>query len=139
MIGHPTETYDDIMMTWEFLDSIGKMAQHYGQGWNFDVTVLTPYPGSPIYDNMVQNNGRFRDEFPRVLGHEELFMRRLDFSKELGAYKTAPGEEQVHIRTLMLSSQDLFRMRSEMDMDLRSRYGLQTYERKEIEHSMGQS
>ncbi|MEK6826317.1 MAG: radical SAM protein, partial [Nanoarchaeota archaeon] len=139
MIGHPTDTYDDVMATWNFLDNIGAMAEATNQRWNFDVTILTPYPGSPIYDEMVWNNGRFKEEFPRVLRNGELYMRNVDFSKDSAPYKTAPGEEQVNIRTETLSSQDLLNLRQEIDNDLRRRYRLQTYEREDIEHSMGQS
>lgn len=146
MTGHPTETYDDIMKTHEFLDGIGKMARKYGCDWNFDITVLTPYPGSPIYDSMVKNQWEHKEEYGKVLlskeGVPELYMKEIDFANEgVGAYKTAPGEEVVLIRTPTLSSKELFFLRGQIDHEIRSEYHIQTYARDktDIEHSMGQS
>jgi len=146
MMGHPTETYDDVMKTHDFIDDIGRLAIKYGQKWNFDLTILTPYPGSPHYDRMVRNHGQHAREYPRVLldnsGTPELFMKEVDFAQEgVGAYKTAPGEEVVLIRTPSLSSDSLYNLRNKIDSELREKYQLRTYERSrtDIEHAMGQS
>ncbi len=146
MLGHPTETYEDIMMTHDFIDNVGRLAKQYGQGWNFDLTILTPYPGSPIYDSMVRNKGPFAEEYQRVLlnktGTPELFMKEVNFADEgVGAYKTASGEEVVLIRTPTLTSGKLYELRNGIDKELRQKYGLKSYERAktDIEHAMGQS
>ncbi len=143
MVGQPTETLDDIMMTQEHLESIGKLSQEYGVPWQFDVTVLTPLPGSPIYDWSIPNGGRFREEFSRVLGDGELYSRRVDFAVTHAPYKTAPGENEVHIRTKTLSAKDLLELRDQVDATVRRKFNVAGYERdapqKDIEHSMGQS
>jgi len=143
MIGHPTETLEDVLMTEKFIESIGELAQNHGGGWQFDITVLTPLPGSLVYDNSVRNHGRFKEEFGRVLGEGELYSREVDFAKVHAPYKTAPGENEVHIRTETLSSRDLLELRNEVDERLRKKFYLRGYERDDpangIMHTMGQS
>lgn len=141
MVGHPTETFEDAEQTKSFLLEIGKMAQDRGVGWNFDVTVLCPYPGSPIYDSLVPNTGRFKEEFGKVLGRGELYVKPIDFGQDPAAYKTATGENPVYIRTEELSNFDLLRIRNEIDKEVRDKYKLKDFSRseKDITHSMGQS
>lgn len=138
MVGHPTETYEDVRMTEEFLDKIGAMARHYGQEWDFDVTVLMPFPGSPIYDGAVPNTGRFAGEYPRVYGDGALYMKQIDFSKVPAPYKTNPGDEVVNTRTAELSGPRLLELRTEMDGNLRQKYSVERARRAHEEHSMGQ-
>lgn len=143
LIGNPTETLDDVRMTESFLGKIGTLAQQYGLPWDFDITILTPYPGAKVYDDAVKNNGKFKDEFQRALNVDELYQREVDFSLETAPYKTAPGETQVHVRTELLSGKDLLELREEIDNGIRTKYNLLKHSRsdprKDIEHSMGQS
>ncbi len=143
MMGQPTETVDDIRMTEKFLERLGKLAQQYNMKWDFDLTILTPYPGSRVYDGLRPNRGKHSDEFQRVLGEGELYVRAIDFARETAPYKTAPGENVVYVRTEKVSAQDFLELRQEIDDKIRTRYGLQRHDRtdpkKSIEHSMGQS
>ncbi|MEK6839709.1 MAG: hypothetical protein AABX72_02105, partial [Nanoarchaeota archaeon] len=136
-------TVDDIRMTEKFLERLGKLAQQYNIKWDFDFTILTPYPGSRVYDGLRQNRGKHSDEFQRVLGEGELYVRAIDFARETAPYKTAPGENVVYVRTEKVSAQDFLELRQEIDDKIRTRYGLQRHDRtdpkKSIEHSMGQS
>ncbi len=143
MVGQPTETIEDIRMTEGFLTRFIKLAQGYQVEPEFDLTILTPYPGSQVYDDAKKNTGRHSDEFQRVLGDGELYLREIDFAKESAPYKTAPGESEVHIRTETLSSGDLLALRQEIDDNLRAGHNLGRNDRrdptKSIEHSMGQT
>ncbi len=143
MVGQPTETLEDIRMTESFLNDLGELALKYRMPWDFDLTILTPYPGSRVYDDLMPNKGRHREEFQRVLGDGELYVRSVDFSRESAPYKTAPGENVVLVRTGSLSSNDLLELRQEIDDKIRAKYGLHRYDRDDprrgIEHEMGQS
>jgi radical SAM superfamily enzyme YgiQ (UPF0313 family) len=143
MVGQPTETLEDIRMTERFLERFIELAQRYQVEPEFDLTILTPYPGSQVYDSAKKNTGKHRSEFQRVLGEGELYLREIDFAKESAPYKTAPGESEVHIRTETLSSGDLLALRQEIDDNLRAKYHLGRNDRKDpaksIEHSMGQT
>src|SRR3989344_3123576 len=138
MVGHPTEKREDLEHTMSFLDSVGKMAKEKEMPWNFDLTVLCPYPGSPIYDNLIPNTGKFSESYGRVLGDGELYVRDIDFGADQSAYKTATGENQVYIRTNELSSEELLEFRNKIDSNLREKYGLKGFARaeKDIMHSM---
>ena len=54
-------------MTEGFLTRFIKLAQGYQVEPEFDLTILTPYPGSQVYDDAKKNTGRHSDEFQRVL------------------------------------------------------------------------
>lgn len=143
MVGHPTETLEDVRMTESFLNALGELAQRHRIPWEFDMTILTPYPGSRVYDDLTTNQGDHREEFQRVLGDGELYVRAVDFSRESTPYKTAPGENVVLVRTESLSSNDFLDLRQEIDDKIRTRYDLHRYDRddprRDIEHDMGQS
>lgn len=143
MAGQPTETLEDVRMTESFLNDLGELAHRHRMPWDFDLTILTPYPGSKVYDDLRPNEGRHKEEFQRVLGGGELYVRAVDFSRESAPYKTAPGENVVLVRTETLGSNDLLELRQEIDDRVRARYGLHRHDRDDpkryIEHDMGQS
>ncbi len=143
MMGHPTETIEDVKQTRDLIEKVGNLAQKHNMPWDFDLTILTPYPGSKVYDDLRKNTGIFSDQFQKVLGEGELYVKEVDFARETAPYKTAPGENVVHVRTATLSSEALLELRDEIDDKLRTTYGLRRYTRdnaiKSIEHSMGQT
>ena len=118
MVGLPTETREDALMTKEWLIA--------NKPDDFDVTVFQPMLGSPIADRP-EKEGKglyFTDE--REKGH----------SSEL-PYKTIPGQYQTRTYTDGLSSEEILELRNEIDRDVRQALGL-TSTFKQNESSMGQ-
>ena len=115
MVGHPGETLEDVMKTKEWLLTF--------KPDEFDVCILTPLPGSPIYEHP-ENEGK------------GLFFDKGD--GEILPYKTVPGEYRSKTRTETLSNEDLIRLRDEIDRDVRQALGIKPVERVNLyDHSMG--
>ena len=116
MVGLPTETREDALKTKEWLLTF--------KPDDLDVTILTPLPGSPIYE------------------HPETEGKGLFFDKgdgEILPYKTVPGEYRAKTRTETLSNEDLVRLRDEIDRDVRQALGIKPVERVNLyDHSVGQ-
>lgn len=133
MVGNPSETREDIELTKKWLLE--------ARPDDFDLTILSPMPGSPIYDRAFPDEIR-RDfeitSFPRF----QLDFKPRDFAQEASYYKTVPGEYKSWTSTPTLSSEDLEQIRDQLDVEVRSELGLPAISRQDIspfEHSMGQS
>jgi len=107
MLGLPTETYEDIMMTKRWIEE--------SQPDGFDVTIITPYPGSKVYDLARPSDKRegFDFEYPG------LYFRKPDFAKEESFYKGRSGEPNCFVRTDELTSKDLLTLRESFEKELR--------------------
>jgi len=101
IIGHPSETYEDAMMTKKLLQEI--------KPDSFDSTVMTPYPGSRFYDNAVEST-----KYPNFgFEYKGLYFNRPDFSVDAVFYK-GKGEHPVYTRTDRLTSEDINSLRKEI-------------------------
>ncbi|HIG94554.1 MAG TPA: B12-binding domain-containing radical SAM protein [Nanoarchaeota archaeon] len=107
IIGHPSETYKDIEKTIDWLKE--------NKPNNFDVTIMTPYPGSTIY-NHSQPSTKY-DGYTREWNG--LYFNNINFSSQRSVAKGKPGEYSCEVRTDELTSNDLIRIREEMDKELR--------------------
>lgn len=107
VVGHPTETYQDIMLSKKWMKE--------AKPDSCDITILTPYPGSKVYDNAKPS-----DKFE---GYEweynGIYFKKIDYSKEQSFYKGKPGEYTCNIRTDELTSNDLIKIRDEMEKELK--------------------
>lgn len=101
IVGHPTETQEDTEMTKRWIQE--------AQPDSFDVTILTPYPGSRIYDN-AQPSRQFGEYGFEYKG---LYFNRPDFSRDMTFYK-GTGDHPCFTRTDSLTSKDLLRIRGEL-------------------------
>ncbi len=106
MIGHPSETRDDVEATCDFLRE--------AKPDHFDVAMLQPYPGSRIY-NEAQPSTEFEGYDWEYNG---LYFNKPRFSKEVSFHKGIPGTYKCHVRTDTLSSQDITNLRDEMQSKL---------------------
>ena len=117
MVGLPSETRADALKTKEWLLTF--------KPDEFDVTVFSPMPGSPIYD------------------HPEIHALGLQIQNGDGtfaAYKTFLGNYRAKVRTDELSSDEIVALRDEIDRDVRQALGVPMPQRPNLyEHSMGQS
>ena len=113
MVGLPSETYDDIMLTKQWLLEANPDS--------FDLANLQPYPGSIIYDDSTHST-RFEGYGAEYKG--QLFFDKIDFSKTPSFYKGIPGKYRCTVRTPELSAEDLIRIRDEVEIEVREKlYG----------------
>jgi hypothetical protein len=90
---------------------------------DFDATVITPYPGSPYFDES-------RETAPGVWTYahpksgDRLHMTELDYAETVDFYKGAPGEYRAYTWTDHLAAVDLVRMRDELEARVRADLGI---------------
>ena len=146
-IGHVGETHVDAMRTRDWLLE--------ARPDDFDVTVITVYPGTPIYANRESvsesSNGHricryvHRSQRPEEDG-ATLFFEEVDYAKEFCWYKGKPNEYVSHVWTPDLSREDLVRLRDAIEDEVRTTLGIPYPKRfsgdhlaeQGYEHSMGQ-
>ncbi len=105
-VGLPGETPESIQ---ELRDWLVRMA---GEGLtDADVSITTPYEGTPMYEN------------PEA--HDIIFDKEeLDFSKEVVLYKGIPGEYKAYVSHKGLSREDLVKARQWVEDEFRTAAGL---------------
>lgn len=100
---------------------------------DFDSTVITPYPGSPYYDESRQDGARVIDldagvtdvwTYTHPKSGDRLHMTDLDYTTTVDFYKGTPGEYRAYTWTDHLSSADLVRLRDELEADVRADLGI---------------
>lgn len=108
-IGHAGETEETIKETKEWL--IKNIPE------DFDCTIITPYPGSPYYDNAVEMSpGVFT--FTAKNG-DKLHCIDIDYTQTSDYYKGNPGEYKSFVFTDALSPEKLVKLRDELEFDVR--------------------
>ena len=128
-IGHPGESETSVTDTEEWL-----MEQRPD---DFDVTVITTYPGTPYYDQAVCEHDLWR----YTINGDALYSHEIDFHKSAGYYKGIPGEYQSFVFTDYLTANDIVRLRDDVERGVRAELGI-PYNHgqpgKRYEASMGQ-
>ena len=131
-IGHAGETRHTILDTRNWLLDV--------QPDDFDVTIITVYPGTPYYDDA-------RELTPGVWTYtdpkngDRLHALPVDHLKDVNFYKGIPGEYQSFVYTDTLSADDLVHWRDVVESDVRKRLGIPfptAPAERMYEHSMGQ-
>ncbi len=155
MLGHVSETEQDIMHTREWLLRVGTaFRDRLGPGYfTFDVTVFQPYPGSPIWDRAVRNTGEFSDQYAwkfetvhkgALLDPDQggLYFNKVNFKTEHGFYKGVPGEYRAFIRTRGVSAERFVELRDEVEYEVRENLGMSQLRKvtseSQLTHAMGQ-
>ena len=134
-MGHPGESEETVRQSHQWLVDVAPD--------DFDVTIITTYPGTPYYDEAVPD--------PSTPGHwtytfaktgDRLHMSELDYMKVADYYKGDPdGGYRAFVWTDALSSDDLVRLRDFVERDIRARLGIPfnpSAPALQFEHSMGQ-
>ena len=133
-IGHPGENIDTLLETKKWLLET--------QPEDFDVTIITCYPGTPYYDLAVPDKnftGVWKYTCPTG---DNLYQTEVDYTTTSDYYKGSPdGGYCAYIFTDALSSEDLVRERDKLERDIRSNLKI-PFNRAtpaiQYEHSMGQ-
>jgi len=105
MVGNPDETYDDVMMTRDWLLEV--------KPDSFDVAMLQPYPGSILYDQAMPDSTYPQYEWQ----HKGLFFTKPDYSKQVVFHKGTPGEYKCYSRTRHLTSDRLIELREQVERE----------------------
>lgn len=130
MVGNPSETREDVELTRRWLLE--------ARPDDFDLTILSPMPGSPIYDRRYPDQVR-RDFAVPSFPEFDLEFRERDWAQEASYYKTVPGEYKAWTATPSLSAAELEELRDRLDLEVRRELGLPVVQRPSpFEHSMGQ-
>jgi anaerobic magnesium-protoporphyrin IX monomethyl ester cyclase len=86
---------------------------------DFDCTIITPYPGSPYYDEAVKNGEHWTYTAPRT--GDRLHAIELDYTVEADYYKGKPGGGYVsNVFTDHLRPSDLVRLRDDLESTVRA-------------------
>ena len=99
MVGLPGETYEDVMLTKKWI--LDAKPDYFNLGIN------TPYPGSPEYD--------MKEKYDLEFG-------KIDFAKDQASYSSSKSKEwKSWVRTSALSSEELVRLRDEVEKECRKK------------------
>lgn len=134
-VGHPGESAATIDATRQWLLEAAPD--------DFDVTVITTYPGTPYYDDAVEDPstpGRWTFTCPR--SGDRLHSQDVDYRLVADYYKGAPDGGYVSfVSTDALDGPSIVRWRDEVERDVRARLGIPfnpSAAARQFEHSMGQ-
>lgn len=133
-IGHPGESPETLAETKSWLLE--------NKPDDFDVTIITPYPGSPYYDDAVPLvDGSWRYTYPAT--GDNLYAKEVDYLKTADYYKGDPnGGYQSYVWTDTLSAELLVSERDRLEREVRSALGIAynpSAPAVRFEHSMGQN
>jgi anaerobic magnesium-protoporphyrin IX monomethyl ester cyclase len=109
---------------------------------DFDVTIITPYPGSPYYDEAIpHSSGNWVYTFGKT--GDRLYSRELDYFQIADYYKGDPnGGYKSYVYTDHLSADELVRERDHLERDVRRMLDIPfnpSVRANRFEHSMGQT
>lgn len=134
-IGHPGESEATILETHTWLLEV--------EPDDFDVTIITTYPGTPYYDYAVLHPtqpGVWTYTYSKT--GDRLHAYEVDYMQVADYYKGDPdGGYKAFVYTDALSSDDLVRLREFVERDVRKRLGIPFNPSApgiRYEHSMGQ-
>jgi len=134
-IGHPGESRETVMETHRWLLD--------AKPEDFDVAIITTYPGTPYYDHAARHD--CRDDVwvytcPRT--GDRLYSYDVDYTQVADYYKGDPdGGYKAYVYTDYLESDELVSLRDFVERDVRARLGIPfnpSGTAQRFEHSMGQ-
>lgn len=128
-LGHPGESQQTVNETREWLKEV--------KPDDLDVTIITPYPGCPYYDE-AQLTG---DKWSYTVNGDVLYMQDVPYLEVSDYYKGDPEGCGYHsyVSTDTLTQAELVSMRDNMEQDLRSSLNIPFPTALHYEHSMGQN
>ena len=132
-IGHAGESVQSIENTKNWLLEI--------QPEEFDCTIITPYPGSPYFDDAKEvEDGIYQYKSPKT--GDIQYQRAVDYLKQADYYKGDPdGGYKSYVWTPYISRDNLVIERDKLEAEVREKLGIpfnRTGTVTKFEHSMGQ-
>jgi len=133
-VGHPGESIETIHYTHDWLMAV--------KPDDFDITIITTYPGSPYYDFAVPDVSNENVWVYTINGHR-LYSYEVDYMEVADYYKGDPDSGYTSfVYTDHLSPEDLVRLRDFIERDVRHALNIPynaSAAALRYEHSMGQS
>lgn len=132
-IGHAGETEQTVNATRDWLLDV--------EPDDFDVTIITVYPGTPYFDDAVEDTQGVWTYRDRKNG-DALHAYPVDHLKDVNFYKGVPGSYRSFVYTDALSPEDLCGLRDDLERDVRSKLDIpypSSASEVNFEHSMGMS
>lgn len=128
-IGHAGESAETVKATHDWLLQV--------QPNDFDVTIITVYPGTPYWDDATER-------LPGVWTYaakngDRLHALEVDQLKDVNFYKGMPGQYQSFVYTDCLTQEELVQLRDQTEDDVRKALGIpypSTPAAVQYEHSM---
>ena len=134
-LGHPGESNETIAQTHDWLLEV--------RPDDFDVTIITTYPGTPYYDHaQPSQDGAGIWTYTYEKTGDRLFAQEVDYTKVADYYKGDPdGGYHAYVYTDYLSSDELVALRDAAERDVRAALRIPfnpAGRATRFEHSMGQ-
>jgi len=131
-VGHPGESEETVKATRDWMLAV--------KPEDFDVTVITTYPGTPYFDEAVETkSGVWTYTYPKT--GDQLHSLEVDYREVAEYYKGVPGEYTSYVHTDYLSAKELVKWRDWLEADVRAKLGIPyntAAPAVRYEHSMGQ-
>lgn len=132
-VGHPGESRETMADTKAWLMTM--------RPDDFDISIITTYPGTPYYDHAVPHETEPHVWVYTVNG-DRLYSHEVDYTSVADYYKGAPdGGYKSFVYTDHISAEEIVRLRDEMERDLRAELKIPfnpSAAAIRYEHSMGQ-
>lgn len=85
---------------------------------DFDITIITPYPGSPYFDFSTHHKDDiWKYESPYT--KDVLYSLNVDYTKTVDYYKGIPGNYTSHVYTDFIQAQEMTVLRDEIETSVR--------------------
>jgi radical SAM superfamily enzyme YgiQ (UPF0313 family) len=124
-LGHPGESRETVEATKEWLLET--------RPDDFDATIITPYPGTPYFDDARQEQPGYWTYTAK--SGDKLHAESVDYLRVADYYKGIPGDYVSHVFTDHLSPEELVGLRDDLEAEGRRVLGCPPPKR--YEHSMG--
>jgi anaerobic magnesium-protoporphyrin IX monomethyl ester cyclase len=132
-IGHPGESDQTVTETKQWLLDV--------KPEELDVTIITPYPGSPYYDEAIETQPGVWTYTYKKTG-DRLHAREVDYNVTADYYKGDPnGGYHAFVYTDHLSSEQIVALRTQVEEEVRAKLNIKfnpSTAALRYEHSMGQ-
>lgn len=112
-VGHPGESEKTILATRDWLLE--------EKPDDFDVTIITVYPGTPYFDESVCVG---EPVYKYVTNGDTLYSESTDFHRDMQYYKGAPHEYKSYVWTDFISREKLCELRDEVEDEARTKLGI---------------
>jgi anaerobic magnesium-protoporphyrin IX monomethyl ester cyclase len=129
-VGHPGESPDTIDDTRAWLLDVAPA--------DFDITIITAYPGSPYYDRATRVD---METWCFETNGDKLYMKDVDYTKVEDFYKGSLDAYKSYVWTDTINAEDLVSSRDYVERHVRKKLGIPFYQpgaAVRFEASMGQ-
>lgn len=112
-LGHAGESYETVQETYNWLIET--------EPEELDVTVITPYPGSPYWDDAEPEGDHWCF---KAKNGDKLYMNEVDFTQTADYYKGCPGEYVSHVWSDYISPEELVAQRDWLETESKRKLGI---------------